>query len=274
VCIKETLLSQWFYAKGQRRYGPFRSEEIENSIKSGKVTPDDLLWTEGMSEWVRLRSLSNGFGECLPSVGNSDAGRQPQGHAALSSVQRKGEAVKSAVCEGSEEGAPCIPPPLPVEGDLIDRPEGLPRARRVADARRNAITIVAVVIVLCGGWWFLRRDAARVRVSGLVSYRGKPVTRGRVVLCEKSCDKSYIATVSASGRYEFHASRKAGVRAGIYRISILPPPPLVVMDQDKGTMVVQPVQCDEIPEQYRDRATSGWTVHVPSRGGVIMNLDM
>ena len=267
-------MSQWFYAKEQRRYGPFRNEEIDNSIKSGKITPDDLLWTEGMSDWVRLRSLSNGFGECLPSVGNSDGGRPPQGGAALSIVQRKGEAVKSAVCECSAEGSPCIPPPIPVEGDVIDKPEGLPRARRVTDVGRNAIIIVAAVIVSCGGWWFLRGDAARVRVSGLVSYRGKPVTRGRVVLCEKSCDKSYIATVSANGRYEFHASRKAGVQAGIYRISILPPPPLVVMDQDKGTMVVQPVQCDEIPEQYRNGETSGWTVHAPSRGGVISNLEM
>ena len=39
-------------------------------------------------------------------------------------------------------------------------------------------------------------------------------------------------------------------------------------------MVVQPVQCDEIPEQYRNGETSGWTVHAPSRGGVISNLEM
>ena len=41
----------WYYAEGGQRQGPVPKEEIESGIAAGRLTPDTLVWTEGMEDW-------------------------------------------------------------------------------------------------------------------------------------------------------------------------------------------------------------------------------
>lgn len=46
---------EWYYAKGGEKYGPVSAAEIRELAATGRLLPDDLIWTEGMEDWVAAR---------------------------------------------------------------------------------------------------------------------------------------------------------------------------------------------------------------------------
>ncbi len=46
---------EWYYAKGGEKYGPVSAAEIRELAATGRLLPDDLIWTEGMEDWVDAR---------------------------------------------------------------------------------------------------------------------------------------------------------------------------------------------------------------------------
>ncbi len=46
-------MSQYFYSDGKDRFGPFSIEEL----KAKNITPDTLIWFEGLSDWTSARDL-------------------------------------------------------------------------------------------------------------------------------------------------------------------------------------------------------------------------
>jgi hypothetical protein len=45
-------MQQWFYAKANERRGPFNVDEMKALAKRGELLSTDLVWREGMPEWV------------------------------------------------------------------------------------------------------------------------------------------------------------------------------------------------------------------------------
>jgi hypothetical protein len=58
---------EWYYAKGDKQQGPVSSSELKQLAASGQLVPDDLVWREGMSEWVEARNV-RGLFEGPPKV--------------------------------------------------------------------------------------------------------------------------------------------------------------------------------------------------------------
>lgn len=51
---------QWYYARNDQQYGPVTASELRQLADAGRLTPDDLLWREGMDAWttaINLRGL-------------------------------------------------------------------------------------------------------------------------------------------------------------------------------------------------------------------------
>jgi hypothetical protein len=46
-------ISKWYIARSGEREGPFTEQEVEKRFRAGAVDRDDLVWTKGMTEWVR-----------------------------------------------------------------------------------------------------------------------------------------------------------------------------------------------------------------------------
>lgn len=46
-----------YLSQKNEKAGPFEDAEILASLASGKCSPDDLAWREGMLEWVPVRTL-------------------------------------------------------------------------------------------------------------------------------------------------------------------------------------------------------------------------
>ncbi len=50
-------MSKWYYAHNGERRGPVEPEEIKRLFESGAIKADDLVWEEGMPDWVRAGSV-------------------------------------------------------------------------------------------------------------------------------------------------------------------------------------------------------------------------
>lgn len=48
------MATLWFYASGNERKGPVSEAELQDLIRSGALKQNDLVWAEGMADWIPL----------------------------------------------------------------------------------------------------------------------------------------------------------------------------------------------------------------------------
>ena len=65
-------MGEWYYGKGGQQEGPFDEATLRQRVASGQVNPTDLVWREGMAEWLPLSQvaeLSSSSSVVAPSSG-------------------------------------------------------------------------------------------------------------------------------------------------------------------------------------------------------------
>ncbi len=50
-------MSTWYYSDGRNKFGPVPERELRDLVSAGEITPDHLVWTEGMKDWQPARDL-------------------------------------------------------------------------------------------------------------------------------------------------------------------------------------------------------------------------
>ncbi len=65
------MARQWYYATGDEQHGPVSAAEMRQLAADGELGPDDLIWTDGMDDWVAARSVS-GMSFAPPIADNGD----------------------------------------------------------------------------------------------------------------------------------------------------------------------------------------------------------
>ncbi len=68
----------WFYAAQGQQQGPFPEAQLRGLIARGTVTPDTLVWSEGMAGWQRAGDIP----DLMPGGSRSPAIPQPGGQMA------------------------------------------------------------------------------------------------------------------------------------------------------------------------------------------------
>ncbi|KAB2849019.1 MAG: DUF4339 domain-containing protein [Hyphomicrobiaceae bacterium] len=51
-------MSTWFFYRNGQQQGPVTDEVFRQLVQSGQVGPSDLVWREGMQEWLPLQTLA------------------------------------------------------------------------------------------------------------------------------------------------------------------------------------------------------------------------
>lgn len=76
------MTERWWYTRGGTREGPVPRERLGDLFRAGWLGPSDLVWSEGMAEWVPAGSLDwLGGGAVARSVQVLlDVARHPEGH--------------------------------------------------------------------------------------------------------------------------------------------------------------------------------------------------
>lgn len=59
--------SQWYYARDDEQQGPVSSAILRKLVANGEISPDDLVWREGMDDWVPARQLKGLFSQSSSS---------------------------------------------------------------------------------------------------------------------------------------------------------------------------------------------------------------
>jgi len=110
------------------------------------------------------------------------------------------------------------------------------------------------------------------KVSGKVTFQGKPVTDGLLVFSNHAKGVHMTAKLSPDGRYELQTARGFGLPLGTYKVAVSPPvfdPPMPGMPAPPP----RPKAYDNIPKQYFSPETSGLTITVVD-GDNPFDIDM
>ena len=63
------VATEWYYASDGQQHGPVTSAELRRMAGAGQLRRDDLLWKEGMPEWIIANDIQNLFSSAVsPSV--------------------------------------------------------------------------------------------------------------------------------------------------------------------------------------------------------------
>ncbi|HEU0008219.1 MAG TPA: DUF4339 domain-containing protein, partial [Verrucomicrobiae bacterium] len=56
----------WFYALGGQQQGPVDDGQLDALAAAGTITPDTLVWREGLANWQPLRQARPASGAAPP----------------------------------------------------------------------------------------------------------------------------------------------------------------------------------------------------------------
>jgi hypothetical protein len=74
----------WYLSRQGNRYGPYSWEQMGEFAAAGQVTPQDLVWSEGMSNWTKAADIEGLFasspppGSAPPPAPPPETAQQPQ----------------------------------------------------------------------------------------------------------------------------------------------------------------------------------------------------
>jgi len=57
---------EWYYAQDDKQIGPVSASEMKRLADAGILKPDDLVWREGMGEWIPASNVKGLFDEEIP----------------------------------------------------------------------------------------------------------------------------------------------------------------------------------------------------------------
>lgn len=85
---------QWYYARNDEQFGPVSATDLHQLADAGRLSPDDLLWREGMDAWTTAINLRGLFAD------DAAAGSTRTGAATLQSKLTDGVTTRSRVARG------------------------------------------------------------------------------------------------------------------------------------------------------------------------------
>lgn len=97
------MSQEWYYSVDGDRQGPITSAELKKLADGGKVGPADLVWKEGMADWVAAKSIKGLFGAAAAAAGSAATGGI--GAAAQAAAAK---AAKNADEEMDDDGRPAV----------------------------------------------------------------------------------------------------------------------------------------------------------------------
>ncbi|HLA85504.1 MAG TPA: DUF4339 domain-containing protein [Thermoguttaceae bacterium] len=77
---------QWYYASEDQRFGPISTVELKRLAERGQLTPADLVWREGMTDWTAAGQVKGLFHPTAPSPPEAAPGAVPPAPPTTSAV--------------------------------------------------------------------------------------------------------------------------------------------------------------------------------------------
>jgi hypothetical protein len=68
----------WYFADGDEERGPVTEAQIRTLIGTGNLKPDDLVWREGMDDWLPAAEVPGLFSGGTPAPRRTPKCRPPK----------------------------------------------------------------------------------------------------------------------------------------------------------------------------------------------------
>jgi hypothetical protein len=104
------MSTEWYYAKDNQQLGPIPPSQLKMMAQGGQLSPEDLVWKEGMAEWQPAGKIKGLF----------DPGTMP---AAATAVAHAGAAGAAARQSGQTQQQPQQYGPGPVQAQTQGPPQ-------------------------------------------------------------------------------------------------------------------------------------------------------
>jgi TM2 domain-containing membrane protein YozV len=73
---------EWYYSVDGDRQGPISAGELKKLADAGTIKPGDLVWKDGMTDWVQAKSIKGLFAAAAAKNGEQAVAEQPKQAAA------------------------------------------------------------------------------------------------------------------------------------------------------------------------------------------------
>jgi len=128
---------EWFYSRGSKRFGPVSATELKQLADRGELSPDELVWREGMDQWIPARRVKGLFEhDPGPTKDPKEALPSPTG-----AVKREAGVGRADSAKVDEPPKPASPSPSDLGSSRPSRPafeasaSAFQRAREGSDRR-------------------------------------------------------------------------------------------------------------------------------------------
>jgi hypothetical protein len=140
-------MSQWYYTSNRQQMGPVSKAELAELAKAGLLRTTDLVWQEGMADWVKASSVKDLFPSGISA--STAASKKPAKRVEEEKpVPRR---RRPAVEEEEEDDDDYRPRRSQrYEDDDEEEEEELPRRRRRAKAQKSSMGIWLLILVGVG----------------------------------------------------------------------------------------------------------------------------
>lgn len=71
------MAADWYYSKNGHEWGPIPASQLKNLAVKGALEPSDLVWQEGMAEWINAENVHGLFPPLIIITDNDLAYSQP-----------------------------------------------------------------------------------------------------------------------------------------------------------------------------------------------------
>lgn len=151
---------QWYYSKNGAQNGPISFEELKTKIESKEVGPRDLVWKDGMADWVPAGEVA----DLRPAFGVPVAA-QPAPAASAPAA----EAVAPAAAQAPVPGYQTQERPLQPGYAQAPATYGAPVAPPAQGMAIASMVCGIVSLVICCAWYFSGPIAIVAIVMGHIS---------------------------------------------------------------------------------------------------------
>jgi hypothetical protein len=62
------MQAEWYYAENRQQLGPITWIELRDLVDEGRIGPEDLVWRDGLADWVRAATVPGLCADRLPAA--------------------------------------------------------------------------------------------------------------------------------------------------------------------------------------------------------------
>lgn len=168
----------WWYAKRDKRFGPYSTSELKGAATAGQMASTDLIWKEGMDNWLPASSVKGLIPVAGPAVPPPLPAEQRSNTTTAKPLATKPQ-LSPNIRKSASADAPSFWNPIalsnwsfflsPVFGAYLVA-ENYKAMGNTTEAKRSMDWLYISIAVILAGWLLMGASGGFSRTSGVYAF--------------------------------------------------------------------------------------------------------